>query len=96
MNQYHNLQMRFSADSIAPGADIFFQGKKYLLGQSVPKSLQPRNLPIGVVMNGYTEQFQLLQNGQPIGAAWFYFYGSMEDTRWAVLDAVELSTAAVA
>lgn len=94
MNRYHNLQMRYSADSVEPGMTIFFQGSQYTLGQPIPKTLQPSALPMGVVMSGYTEQFLLVRGDLPVGAAWFYFYGSFEGKRWAVLDEVELETAA--
>ncbi len=94
MNQYHNLQMRFPAGEVATGKRLFFRGEGYTLGHAVPKTLQPAGLPIGVVMNGYTEQFLLINNNQPVGAAWFYFYGSMESKMWAVLDEVELSATA--
>lgn len=90
MNQFHNIQIRFPADSITTGAEISFKGSAYKLGEPMPKTLQPSHLPMGVTMNGYTEQFQLLQNGQRIGAAWFYFYGAFEGNRWAVLDVVAL------
>lgn len=94
MKQYHNLQQRLPADSISTGAQISFQGDQYTLGQTIPKTLQPSNLPMGVIMNGYTEQFLLLKSDQPVGAAWFYFYGSCEGNRWAVLDAVEVEAGA--
>lgn len=94
MNQYHNLQIRYSADSVEPGVSIFFRGSQYTLGHSIPKTLQPSALPIGVIMNGYTEQFQLTQGNLPVGAAWFYFYGSVEGSSWAILDEVELELTA--
>lgn len=90
MNRYHNLQIRYSADSVASGRELSFRGSRYTLGQTIPKTLQPSALPMGVVMNGYTEQFQLMQGDQKVGAAWFYFYGAFEGNRWAVLDEVEL------
>lgn len=93
MNQYHNLQIRFPADSITTGTEINFKGSVYKLGAPMPKTLQPDRLPMGVTMSGYTEQFQLLQNGQHIGAAWFYFYGAFEGKRWAVLDELALAIA---
>lgn len=93
MNRYHQLQARFPADGIAPGMNLSFRGGQYTLGQPIPKTLQPTNLPMGVIMNGYTEQFLLMRKNQPVGAAWFYFYGSFEGKSWAVLDEIELEPA---
>lgn len=85
--------MRFPADVVTPGMGLSFQGGHYTLGQPVPQTLQHASLPIGVLMSGYTEQFLLRRDNRPVGAAWFYFYGSIEGNRWAVLDEVELESA---
>lgn len=91
MNRYHNLQIRFPADSVAPGMELSFGGGRYTLGAPMPKTLQPSMLPISVITNGSTEQFQLVRENQIAGAAWFYFYGAIEGSRWAVLDEAELA-----
>lgn len=94
MDQYHHLQIRFPASDVSHGMEFTFQGGKYTLGKSVPKTLQPERLPMGVLVGGYTEQFQLLQDGRPMGEAWFYFYHAFEDKDWAVLDEAELAPSA--
>lgn len=91
MNRYHNLQIRFPAGSVAPGMELSFCGGQYTLGAPMPKTLQPSALPISVITNGSTEQFQLMRENQIAGAAWFYLYGAIEGSRWAVLDEVELA-----
>ena len=92
MNRYHNLQMKMPAENVAPGMELFFKKDRYTLGQPVPKTLQPAELPIGVITGGYTEQFALLRDNEPVGAAWFYFYHAFESKDWAVLDEVELTS----
>lgn len=96
MTYYHNLQMRFPANNVVPGMRLSVRGTTYTLGQPTPKTLQPSALPIGVVMNGYTEQFSLLHHNQIVGAAWFYFYGAFGGEMRAVLDEVELAATASA
>lgn len=91
MNRYHNLQIRFPADSVAPGMELSFGASRYTLGAPMPKTLQPSAVPMGVITNGATEQFQLVRENQIAGAAWFYFYGAIEGSRWAVLNEAELA-----
>lgn len=88
--KYHSIQMRFLESEIIPGAEIVFQGKTYTLGQTTQQTLGRNDLPIGVVMNGYTSQFELLREGCKVGTAWFYFYGAFEGKQWAILNELEL------
>ena len=89
--KFSSLQMRFPAEKIAPGHEISFQETTYILGATMPQTLEHSALCIGTVVNGYTAQFELLHNSKHAGAAWFYFYGSFEGSFWAVLDELELS-----
>lgn len=90
MKQYHDLQMRFPAADVVPGMSVSFRGNQYTLGQTVPATLEPDALPIGVIMGGYTDQFLLFKGDQPVGAAWCYFYRAVENKFWGVLDKIEL------
>lgn len=92
MKQYHQLQMRFPAEQAQPGMKFAFRGREYTLGGDVPQTLG-HAVPIGVVVNGYTRQFSLVEDGGAVGQAWFYFYTSFEKKSWAVLDELELSEA---
>lgn len=87
---YHQVQMRFSAEDVVPGMEIFFRGKSLMLGTLMPQTLAHDNVPVG----GYSMQFELLHNGRRAGAAWFYYYRSFEDVQWAVLDEMTLAEAA--
>lgn len=91
---YHSVQMRFPAETAVPGLKFSFHGRRLQLGNAMPETIGRDQVPIGVVMNGYTIQFELLENGYPVGAGWFYFYGAFEGKMWAVLDEVELTGAA--
>ena len=91
---YHSVQMRFPEEAVVPGMEFSFRGRRFQLGDPMPQTLGNRALPIGVVVNGYTGQFELLENDQKVGAGWFYFYGSLEGKKWAILDEVELSDSA--
>lgn len=86
---YHNTQIRMPYEDVKQGMKLQFQGEEYILGETVPETLAHDKLPIGVIMTGYTDQYLLLKNAQPVGAAWFYFYRAMEGTNWAVMDEVE-------
>lgn len=90
MKQYHHLQMRFLDEDVVPGMSFSFQGCQYTLGDSIPQTLQRDNLPIGVLLTGCTRQYLLTKDGQPAGAAWFYFYRAAEGKFWAILDAIEV------
>lgn len=90
MKQYHHLQMRFPGEDVVPGMSLSFQDRQYTLGEPIPQTLQRDNLPMGVWMTGYTRQHLLTKDGQPAGAAWFYFYSAFEGKFWAVLDAIEV------
>lgn len=94
--KYQGVQMRFPAETAVSGMEFSFRDRQFRLGEPMPQTLGRDNLPIAVIMNGYTMQFELLENGQKAGAGWFYFYGSFEGKKWAVLDEVELMDAAVA
>ena len=85
-----SLQIRFPAAQIEVGRSIYIQGNSYTLGEAMPQTLGRSALPIGVIMNGYTRQHELLRDGKAVGAAWFYFYGAIEGRRWAVLDEAQL------
>ena len=87
---YHYLQMRFPAKIVLSGMELSFRNKKFTLGASMPQTLAHSNLPIGVVVNGYTRQFELLQDGKRVGAAWFYFYCSFQGMHWGILDEIAL------
>ncbi len=87
--RYSKLQIRFPAQHIAPGKTIAFCGKDYTLGESMAQTLSSA-VPIGVLANGHTEQFSILQDGKLVGAAWFYSYRAMEGRWWTILDEVEL------
>lgn len=93
LKRYHNLQIRFPADTVGPGATISFQGRKLMLGNIMVQTLARKELPIAVVKNGYTMQFELLCDGQRVGAAWFYFYTALERKCWGILDEMELNEA---
>ena len=93
MERYHTLQIRFSAEKVHPGMEFSYRGNTFILGDATAETLAPPALPIGVIMNGFTRQFVLTQEGQPAGAAWFYFYRAFEGKNWAVLDEMELYNA---
>lgn len=92
---YHNVQMRFPADQIAPGKTFTYQGVEYTVSREVPQSLHPGKVPMGVIMNGYTAQYEITCKGLDLGEAWFYYYGSFEGQQWAVLDKLVLYGTAV-
>ena len=85
--------MRFAADEVAPGMKLLFRSKQFVLGKPMPQTLAKSALPIGVLKTGYTKQFALLRDGEPAGAAWFYFYCSMEGKTWGILDELALTNA---
>ncbi len=87
--RYSKLQIRFPAQHIASGKTILFRGKDYTLGESMAQTLGGA-VPIGVLSNGHTEQFSILQEEKTVGAAWFYSYQAMEGRCWTILDDVEL------
>lgn len=89
MAQYHSVQVRMAEEDFTEGKKLFFEGKEYTIGDTVPQTLQPKKIPMGAFINGYTKQVALLLDGQVVGQAWFYCYGSVEGGRWAVLDEVE-------
>lgn len=96
MSLYHNIQERYSAEQIESGKTFVFQNVEYTIGNPVPQTLHPGKLPVGVIMNGYTAQYDIMRNGICIGQACFYFYGSFEGDQWAVLDELMLSKSATA
>lgn len=91
--RFHHLQIRFPGEQVTSGMQLVFGKKQFLLGNIMPQTLAPNGVPIGVVMNGYTRQFELLQDGKPVGAAWFYFYHSFEGRQWGILDELLNETA---
>ena len=93
MNAFHHLQLRFPAERIVTGGEIVFQGEPYTLGRTVSETLHPGSVPFGVLMTGYTAQYELLRGAQTVGAAWFYFYRAHEGVDWAVLDEARLEAA---
>lgn len=93
---FHHLQIRFPEKHVAPGMKLTFHGSALTLGDAMPQTLGRTDLPIGAVVNGYTMQFELLREGRRAGAAWFYCYGSVEGSQWAVLDEMELYDTAAA
>lgn len=90
MSLYHNIQKRYPSEQIESGRTFFFQDVEYTIGNPVPQTLHPGKLPMGVVMNGYTAQYDITRDGICLGQAWFYFYGSFEGDQWAVLDELML------
>lgn len=90
MKQYHQLQMRFPAKQVQPGMKFAFKGREYTLGGDVPQTLG-HAVPVGVIVNGYTRQFSLVEDGAVVGQAWFYFYTSLEKKSWAILDELGLT-----
>lgn len=87
---YRNLQMRYSGEHVCTGLEVPFRGKCYTLGTTEQQTLGSK-VPIGVLINGYTKQFELLADGECIGSAWFYFYCSFEGRLWGILDELELT-----
>lgn len=91
VKRYHNLQIRFPAYTVGPGTTFPFRGRQLVLGNAMVQTLARKELPIAVVANGYTMQFELLCDGQRAGAAWFYFYTALERKCWGILDEMELN-----
>ena len=85
--KYHNLQIRFSSEKVKPGMELSFANQRLTLGEPMPQTLANGMIPI----DGYARQFVLLSNDGRVGAAWFYFYSSVEGRSWGVLDELELS-----
>lgn len=90
MSFYHEVQERYTAEQIAPGKTFSYRGVEYTIGSFVPQTLHPGKVPIGVHMNGYTAQYEIMRKGIYLGQAWFYYYGSFEGQQWAVLDELML------
>lgn len=88
---YHQVQLRFPAEAVAPGMEFFYEGKRLMVGTIMPQTLAHGNIP----PDGYSMQFELLHDGRRAGAAWFYFYRSMEGVQWGVLDEMTLTKDAV-
>ena len=84
------MQLRFPENAVNTDSEISIRGRQYTIGRSIPQTLGHSALPMGVIMNGYTRQYELLHDGQAVGAAWFYFYTAFEGKSWAVLDEAEL------
>ena len=88
--RFSNIQNRIAEQSVVTGADILFQNKIYQLGKPVPRTLHTSAGAIALLSDGYVTQFELMQEGQVVGEAWFYCYHSHEGKFWAVMDEVEL------
>lgn len=90
---YHTLQIRFPGGQVQSGMEFTFRKNRFTLGRTMPQTLAPAGVPIGVALDGYTRQFELLQDGKPAGAAWFYFYRSFEGRDWGILDELSVKVA---
>lgn len=83
---YHNIQERYPAEQIVPGRTFVYRDVEYTIGKPMPQTLHPGQLPMSVLMNGHTAQYDITRDGVSLGQAWFYYYGSFEGEQWAVLD----------
>ena len=65
-----------------------------ILSRSAKNNLIPENLPMGVIMSGFTRQYSVIRDDNVIGEAYIYYYEKLErfgsGNRNAVLDAIEI------
>lgn len=88
--KYSNTQIRMPENQLVTGTIITHQSKMYQLGSPIPCTLENCNKSIAMVGDGYTAQFELMQDGLVVGEGWFYCYHSREKKFWAVLDEIQL------
>ena len=90
--RYSNVQMRMPENLLDSTNEVVFQGQCYRLGARIPRTLQTKQGTISMISNGYTEQYELINDDtdKVVGEAWFYCYHSHEGKFWAVMDEVEL------